>query len=79
MQRYLIDQEHSNAFTAWLRLGSPAQPTPEQYAQLEKAGHLAAASAPEILKIENATATVRLKLPRQAVALLVLEWTPAAQ
>ena len=79
LQRYVIDQEHSNAFTAWQRLGSPAQPSPEHYAQLEKAGHLAAVGAPEVVKIENATATLKLKLPRQAVALLVLEWPPAAK
>ena len=77
IRRYLIDRDHSNVFTAWQNLGSPAQPTPEQYAQLEKAGHLTALGAPEAVKIENASAQLQLKLPRQAVALLVLEWDAA--
>jgi xylan 1,4-beta-xylosidase len=36
-----IDAEHSNAYEVWKRMGSPQQPTPEQYAQLEAAGQLA--------------------------------------
>jgi len=33
---FRIDEEHSNAFTAWKRIGSPQSPTAEQYALLEK-------------------------------------------
>jgi xylan 1,4-beta-xylosidase len=74
LQHFRIDEDHSNAFAAWKRMGSPQQPTPEQYAQLEKAGRLAALSAPETVRVENAKATVGFKLPRQAVSLLLLEW-----
>jgi xylan 1,4-beta-xylosidase len=73
LQQFQIDADHSNAFTAWQRLGSPQKPTPEQYAQLEKAGRLAALGAPSEVAIENGQAVVRLKLPRQAVTLLVFE------
>src|SRR5687767_5923855 len=41
MTHWRIDQDHSNAFTAWQRMGSPPAPTPEQYAVLEQAGQLA--------------------------------------
>src|SRR5690242_11141864 len=37
---FRIDEERSNAFTAWKRIGSPQTPTAEQYALLEKAGQL---------------------------------------
>ena len=40
VRHYRIDQEHSNAYTAWKQMGSPQNPTPEQYAQLEAAGQL---------------------------------------
>jgi xylan 1,4-beta-xylosidase len=50
------------------------QPTAEQYAELEKAGQLTALGAPEKISVQNGHATIQLKLPRQAVALLVLEW-----
>jgi len=79
LRHFRIDGEHSNAFTAWQRLGSPQQLTPEQYAQLEKAGQLAAMGAPETVRVKDAKATVRLKLPRQAVSLLVLEWEASAK
>jgi xylan 1,4-beta-xylosidase len=73
LTQYRIDAEHSNSFEAWKRMGSPQQPTPDQYAQLEKAGHLATLGASENIQVENGKATVRLTLPRQAVSLLVLE------
>ncbi|MDQ2921071.1 MAG: hypothetical protein M3R52_05610 [Acidobacteriota bacterium] len=74
MQQYRIDADHSNAFTAWRRMGSPQNPSPQQYAQPEKAGQLASMSAPEIVRVRNAAAAVQLTLPRQAVSLFVFEW-----
>ena len=61
-------------FAVWQRMGSPAQPTPEQFAQLEKAGHLTALGAPETITVNQNKAAVQFMLPRQAVSLLVLEW-----
>ena len=40
-QHFRIDATHSNAYTAWQRLGSPAVPTAAQYKQLEAASELA--------------------------------------
>jgi xylan 1,4-beta-xylosidase len=74
LQHFRIDEDHSNAFAAWKRLGSPQQPTPEQYAQLEQAGRLAALGGPETLRVEKGAAVIRFKLPRQAVSLLTLIW-----
>ena len=74
LEHFRIDEEHSNAFTAWKRLGSPPQPTPEQYAQLEKAGQLAAFDSPQLLRVENGQATLKFTLPRRAVSLLQLTW-----
>ena len=74
LQHFRIDEERSNAFAAWKRLGSPQQPTPEQYTQLEQAGRLAAMAGPETLRVEKGGAVVMLKLPRQAVSLLTLAW-----
>ena len=73
MRHYRIDQEHSNAFTAWKKMGSPQQPTPEQYAQLEKAGQLALFKETS-LQIENSSTTIAFTLPRQAVSLIQLTW-----
>ena len=74
LQHFRIDEEHSNAFSAWKRMASPQDPTPEQYATLEAAGGLAALGAPETVRVENGAVLVKFSLPRQAVSLLVLDW-----
>ena len=73
LHHYRIDDTHSNAWSAWKNMGSPQQPTPEQYKALEAAGQLqelrAAATiggSPE-MKLE-------LNLPRQGISLLQLSW-----
>jgi len=71
-----VDASHSNAFDAWKRLGSPAQPTPDQFALLVKAGQLEALDPAEAgeVRFEGARSSVSLSvsipLPRQAVSLL---------
>src|SRR5262245_40132315 len=77
LTQFRIDETHSNAFSAWKKMGSPPKPTPEQYSDLEKAGQLVAAGPAEAVRVAGGKLTTRLPLPRQAVSLLVLEW-PAA-
>src|SRR5262249_27115149 len=75
LTKYLIDKQHSNAFTVWQSMGSPTAPTDAQYAQLVKAGQLATDStATQTVAVKDGAATLKLTLPRQAVALLSLEW-----
>ncbi len=74
LTQYRIDGDHSNAYEAWKRIGSPPQPTAEQYAQLEQAGRLAQLGPPQKIQAQNGEAVVRLSLPRQGVALLALGW-----
>jgi xylan 1,4-beta-xylosidase len=73
LTEYRIDGDHSNAYTAWQKMGSPAQPTPAQVAELEKAGHLAVLGNLETVPVKSGKASVYLQLPRQAVTLLVFE------
>lgn len=74
LTHYRIDNEHSNSFQEWKRMGSPNTPTHGQYAQLLKAGQLAELEAPETVGMEIGRTIFHLKLPRQAVSLLVLTW-----
>ncbi len=70
-----IDQQHSNAYAEWLRMGSPAAPTAAQYAQLEKSSALMPLTgAPATVPVANGKATLAFPLPRQGVSLLVLSW-----
>jgi len=74
VRHYRIDQEHSNAWTAWKKMGSPQQPTPEQYAALEAAGQLQELASPLWLDLEENEAKLSFTLPRQAVSLLQFSW-----
>jgi len=73
LRHFRIDDNHSNAFTEWRRLGSPAQTTSVQYARLEKAGQLAELDPPRALRVKDAGVGLRFVLPRQGTSLIVLE------
>lgn len=70
VRHYRIDATHSNATTAWQKMGSPQHPTPEQQATLESAGGLELLESPRWLT----TGDLRFTLPRQAVSLVELTW-----
>ena len=74
LRHFRIDADHSNAFVAWQRMGSPAEPTTEQYAKLEQTGQLAELGPTEPVRIDSGRAVLRFNLPRQAVSLLELSW-----
>jgi xylan 1,4-beta-xylosidase len=74
MKQYRIDQVNSNSYEVWKRMGSPQDPTPEQYAELEKAGMLKMIQKPEKIKFSKGRAGINISLPGQAVSLIRLEW-----
>ena len=69
---YRVDGDHSNSYAAWLKMGSPQDPSPEQYRQLERAGSLAMLGAAKKVRISGGTLTERFSLPRQGVSLVVI-------
>jgi xylan 1,4-beta-xylosidase len=74
LEHFRIDEDHSNSFAAWRRMGSPPSPSAEQSATLEKSGQLAALSEPQVIAVNDGKITLHFTLPRQAVSLLVLTW-----
>ncbi len=74
LQHFRIDDQHSNAYAAWKRMGTPATPTAERYAQREEAGPLAAMNEPVSLDMHEGRLQIGFQLPRQAVSLLILSW-----
>jgi xylan 1,4-beta-xylosidase len=73
VHHFRIDEEHSNAFAAWKRMGSPQHPDARKYRQLEKASQLAEINGSHAVPVKGSTVTIRFSLPRQAVSLLVFE------
>lgn len=72
VREFLMDAAHSNAYSAWQRLGSPSEPTAKQYMELQRAAKLESIAAPSTMK------DGRLELPvtveRQGVMLIELTW-----
>jgi xylan 1,4-beta-xylosidase len=71
---YRIDDEHSNAFAVWKRMGSPVAPNNAQYAALKAAGGLAELAPVSRSLVTNGAVTLGFMLPRQGVSLIVLDW-----
>jgi len=74
VRQYRIDQEHSNAYTAWKAMGSPQNPTPEQYQALEAAGQLQTIDSPAWMKVDSGKITTTFTLPRQGISLVQVSW-----
>ena len=74
LRQYRIDETHSNSWTVWKRMGSPEQPSPEQYAALEAAGDLQQLNSPQWIAVQDAELRLDLTFPRQSVSLLQLSW-----
>lgn len=74
MRHYRIDEQHSNSYSAWKRMGSPARPTAAQVEELERASRLAQITPATALQTKKGTAIVKMDLPRQAVSLVILDY-----
>ncbi len=74
LTHYRIDDQHSNAYTAWQKLGSPQKPSAEQRQALQKASELGTVEAPRMVAIKDGQVVLRFPMPRQSVSLVRLEW-----
>ena len=74
VETFRVDAGHSNSFAAWKQMGSPQQPTPEQYRQLEAAGQLQLDGSPQWQTVSAGELHLPLDLPRQGLALLRISW-----
>lgn len=73
LTHYRIDQSHTNAYSTWLAMGSPQEPTDQQVAQLKAAGDLQMLHEPTTVKLESGMAGIQFNLPIHAISLLILE------
>jgi xylan 1,4-beta-xylosidase len=70
--QWRVDGANGNAFTAWKAMGAPQSPDFKQYQALADASAMKPARlAP--LAVKGGTATLNFTLPRQGVALLIVE------
>ena len=74
VSHYRIDDTHSNAYTVWKAMGSPQQPTTEQYAQLQAEAGLQLLTSPVWMDAVNGTVTVTTAMPSHSISLMKLGW-----
>ncbi len=74
LTHYRIDNDHSNSYELWKRMGSPQNPTPVQIKLLEEAGMLSTIETNKQIKTKNGKMIIPVELPRQGVSLLKLDW-----
>jgi xylan 1,4-beta-xylosidase len=74
MEHFRIDGSHSNAYAAWKEMGSPQNPSPEQYNRLESAGQLQLLRSPAWIPVEHGVGHLQFTLPRQGLSLLRFAW-----
>jgi len=74
LHHYRIDRDHSNAYTVWLAMGSPQNPTPRQYHAVKSAGQLHLLDSPHCVSEKDGSLEVSFSLPRQAISLLEFTW-----
>jgi xylan 1,4-beta-xylosidase len=70
---YRIDNEHSNAFARWQKMGSPLTLQDADFDALRAQSGLQTLSAPEAIKVINGLVNLTINLPRQGVSLLILK------
>lgn len=74
VQHYRIDDTHSNAYTRWKAMGSPQQPTAEQYAQLQSVAGLQLLTSPAWVNVVDGKFDLTTELPRQSISLVKITW-----
>ena len=60
---YRIDENHSNAYTLWKKMGAPQKPTTTQVTALGKAGQLQKMRPVKSLSIKNGELALSINLP----------------
>jgi xylan 1,4-beta-xylosidase len=73
LTRFVVDREHSNAYTAWLAMGSPAHPSLAQVKRLLAAAKLAVVGA-GVSRSSKTGGVVHLSLERNGATLLQFRW-----
>jgi len=70
-----IDDDHSNSYAAWLKMGSPQTPTPAQYAALDQASALQPLKPARPLTIGRDGRVIEtFELPRKSVSFVKIVW-----
>jgi xylan 1,4-beta-xylosidase len=74
VREWRIDDTHSNAYTVWKSMGSPARPDAEQTMKLEAAGKLQEMGAVRSVAVKDGAVRLEETLPGESVSLYAVSW-----
>ena len=74
IEQLRMDDTHSNAYTAWKKMGSPPQPTPQQKSELIQSSGLEPIGTAATATPTGGTLALPISLPRQGVSLVRIFW-----
>ena len=74
LTHYRIDDGHSNAYTLWKAMGSPQNPSAQQYAELKSKDGLQLLESPRWIDAKGGTASVSTDMPHHSISLLQIDW-----
>ncbi len=74
LEHWRVDHDHSNVYTEWQTMGSPANPSAAQYQRLKAAGQLELLESPRWVVVEGDAIELTFTEPVQGVSLLDFSW-----
>jgi xylan 1,4-beta-xylosidase len=74
VEHFRIDEEHSNAYAIWKKMGSPQTLDPAQLKTLQAAGQLELLGSPDWRSVDDGELHLTFALPRQGMSLLRIVW-----
>src|ERR1700761_3552346 len=74
VREWRIDETHSNAYTVWKAMGSPAHPDAEQTAKLQAAGQLQEVGNVKSVVVADDAVRLEGTLPGESVSLYEVSW-----
>ncbi|CAN5546344.1 beta-xylosidase [soil metagenome] len=74
ISEYRVDEEYSNSYAVWKKMGAPQQVSAQQFSELENAGKLQMRIASAAVQVKKGNISYQLILPSQAVTLLKVSW-----
>ena len=74
LEHWRVDRDHSNSYTAWQKMGSPQNPSADQYRSLKAAGQLQLLESPRWVPAEGGAIELTFAEPALGVSALDLTW-----
>jgi len=74
LEEFAVDEERSNSFTAWKKMGKPQSPTADERAVLETASRLEKVAARAWVEVHRGKCELDVELPHEGLAFFRLSW-----